>query len=146
MHRRFSAVFVTLLMGLAVFSLSGCRSELMEKLGWGSFGFNKGYSPEQPIPFSHERHAGQLQIQCQYCHNQAERSKTSNIPALSTCMNCHIQVRNKPGTTEPSPYIAKIVESYSDNKPMEWVKVHMLPDHVQFNHSAHVKKLSLIHI
>ena len=57
-----------------------------------SIGYNAGYSPEQPLPFSHELHVGQNKIQCQYCHNQVEFSKSSNIPALSTCMNCHQQI------------------------------------------------------
>lgn len=101
-----------------------------------SFGYNKGYSPEQPIAFSHELHVGTHQIQCQYCHSQVERSKSSNIPSLSTCMNCHQQVsgRNNPDG------VKKLREAYADGKSIEWVKIHMLPDHVQFNHSAHVQK------
>lgn len=101
-----------------------------------SIGYNKGYSPEQPIAFSHELHVGTHKIQCQYCHNQVERSKTSNIPSLATCMNCHQQVT---GRQNPEA-IKKIREAYADGKSIEWVKVHMLPDHVQFNHQAHVQK------
>lgn len=99
-------------------------------------GYNKGYSPEQPIPFSHELHVGTHKIQCQYCHSQVERSKSANIPSLSTCMNCHAQVS---GTKDPES-IKKLRDAYADNKPIEWVRVHMLPDHVMFNHSAHVTK------
>jgi hypothetical protein len=106
----------------------------MEKMGWGSFGYNKGYSPEQPLPFDHALHAGQYQIQCTYCHNQVERSKSSNIPALSTCMNCHMVVKTD------SPFIQKLREAYDSGKSIEWVRVHMLPNHVQFNHSAHIAK------
>lgn len=101
-----------------------------------SMGYNNGYSPEQPLPFSHELHVGTHKIQCQYCHNQVERSKSSNIPALSTCMNCHQQI---PGSKNPDA-IKKLREAYADNKPIEWVKIHMLPDHVQFNHQAHVAR------
>ncbi len=107
--------------------MSGCKFQP----GWG---YNKGYSPEQPIPFDHSLHVSKNQIQCMYCHNQVERSRHSTIPALSTCMNCHLTVKTD------SPYIQKLAEAYMGNKPIEWVKVHMLPDHVQFNHSAHITK------
>lgn len=135
-----TGIMFAALICLAMTALTGCRSELMEKLGWGSFGYNQGYSPTQPIAFDHSLHVGQNQIQCQYCHNQVERSKHSNIPALSTCMNCHLVIRNKPGTNEPSPEIAKLVDAYTEGKSIEWVKVHMLPDHAHFNHAAHLAK------
>lgn len=97
-------------------------------------GYNQGYQPEQPIPFDHSVHVGQNKIQCQYCHNQVERTTHSNIPALSTCMNCHKVVKTD------SPHIKKITEAYEAGKSIEWVKVHRLPDHVKFNHSAHLAK------
>ena len=90
--------------------LSGCffqNSDGGERVGWG---YNKGYSPDQPIAFNHELHVSTHKIQCQYCHNQVERSKTSNIPALSTCMNCHQQVATQ------SESIKKLREAYSENK------------------------------
>lgn len=99
-----------------------------------SFGYNKGYQPEQPIPYDHSVHVGKHNIQCQYCHSQVERSTHSNIPSLQTCMNCHLQVKTD------SPQIQKLREAYDAGKSIEWVKVHMLPDHVRFNHSAHVTK------
>ena len=107
--------------------ISGCKFQP----GWG---YNKGYSPEQPIPFDHSVHVGKHNIQCQYCHNQVERSTHSNIPALSTCMNCHMQVKTD------SPHIQKMRDAYDKGGSIEWVKVHMLPDHVRFNHGAHLKK------
>ena len=97
-------------------------------------GYNKGYSPEQPIPFDHSLHVSANKIQCQYCHNQVERSRHSNIPALSTCMNCHLTVKTD------SPHIQKLRDAYDAKKSIEWVKIHMLPDHVQFNHSAHIAR------
>lgn len=108
--------------------LTGC------KFGQGSLGYNKGYSPDQPIPFSHELHTGKHQIQCTYCHSQVERSAHASIPALSTCMNCHVAVKTD------SPYIQQMREAYDAGKSIEWLKVHLLPDHVKFNHSAHVNK------
>lgn len=135
MHRRFfEGIFALMVVSVCLSTLTGCRSEFMEKLGWGSFGYNQGYTPEQPLPFDHSVHAGANQIQCQYCHNQVERSKDSNIPALSTCMNCHMTVRTD------SPFIQKLREAYDAGKSIEWVKVTMLPDHVHFNHSAHIAK------
>lgn len=125
-----------LLMAIVLFSATGCLwdSPDAEQRVKYAIGYNNGYSPEQPLPFSHELHVGQHQIQCQYCHNQVERSKSSNIPALSTCMNCHQQVATQ------SESIKKLREAYSENKSIEWVKVHMLPDHVQFNHQAHIAR------
>lgn len=110
-----------------VFLMSGCKFQ-------PDWGYNTGHAPEQPIPYSHEVHVGKLGMQCQYCHNQVERSKSSNIPTLQTCMNCHMQVKTD------SPHIQKMREAYDAGNSIEWVRVHMLPDHVMFNHSAHVAK------
>lgn len=121
---RTGAAFV-LLVGFGL-SLSGCE--------WGSIGYNKGYAPEQPIPFSHELHAGQYKVQCLYCHSGVERSAHSPVPSLNICMNCHIVV----GTDKPA--IQRLQEAYNKKQPIPWVKVHMLPDHVKFNHKAHVQK------
>ena len=127
-HRSFLSCFLgalaTLVMGL---SLSAC------KMDYG-IGYNQGYQPDQPLPFSHEMQVGQQKMQCQYCHNQIERSNHANIPALSTCMNCHLVVKTD------SPHIQKLREAYDTGKSIQWTKVHMLPDHVKFNHSAHLSK------
>jgi hypothetical protein len=110
-------------------------------------GRSQGYAPEQPIKFSHAIHAGQNKIDCQYCHTGVEKSKHAVIPSATVCMNCHKYVQEGPqyGTTE----IAKIYEHTGWNpdqgafvkppKPLEWVKIHNLPDHVYFNHAQHVK-------
>ncbi len=112
-----------------------------------ALGRQQGYQPEQPIKFSHKLHAGTHKIDCQYCHTSADKSKHSNIPSISTCMNCHKVVNKGPkyGTSE----IAKIykyadynpdTKTYGNNpKPTEWIRIHNLPDHVYFNHSQHVK-------
>ena len=93
---------------------------------------NVGYQPTQPIPFSHAKHVNQIGIDCRYCHSNVEKAAHSNIPATETCMNCHKQVKTD------SKYIKKLTKHYEEDKPIEWVKVHMLPDYVYFNHSAHV--------
>jgi hypothetical protein len=93
-----------------------------------------GYMPEQPVPYSHALHAGQLGIDCRYCHSTVEDSSHAAIPPAQTCMNCHSKV----WTT--SPKLAPIRESYATGKAVEWVKVHDLPDYAYFNHSAHVTR------
>ena len=94
------------------------------------------YQPDQPVWFSHEVHAGQNQIDCEYCHFTADKSMHAGIPPVETCMNCHSQVKEgkQTGTAE----IAKIFDAFENNKPIEWVKVYNLPDHVYFNHAQHV--------
>ena len=119
------------------------------KLGWDAMmgvGVYVGYQPEQPIKFSHELHAGVNKINCQYCHSGAERSKHAGIPSANVCMNCHKAITSGPNTGKTE--IAKIYEaldynpatqSYGPNqKPIKWIKVHTLPDHVYFNHQQHV--------
>lgn len=95
-------------------------------------GNQQGYQPAQPINFSHKVHAGDNQIQCLYCHSSADKSKVAGIPAASTCMNCHTKI------LKDSPEVQKIATALAQNKPIEWVKVNDLPDHVAFNHSRHV--------
>jgi hypothetical protein len=91
-----------------------------------------GYRPKQPVPYSHKLHAGDMGIDCRYCHNTVERAAHAAIPPTSTCMNCHKQVK----TT--SARLELVRESYETGKPVEWVRVHQLPDYAYFNHSAHV--------
>lgn len=101
-----------------------------------ALGRQQYYQPEQPIWFSHEIHATQNKIDCLYCHSSAEDSKSAGIPSINVCMNCHNQVREGKvtGTTE----ISKIHEAWNSGRPVEWVRIHNLPDHVYFNHSQHV--------
>ena len=111
-----------------------------------NIGVFDGYKPDQPIAFSHKIHAGQLEVECVYCHNSVEKSKHAGIPTTNVCMNCHKAVSE--GPTTGTEEIAKIYEAagfdantfkYSgETKPVNWVKVHNLPDHVYFNHSQHV--------
>jgi cytochrome c2 len=106
----------------------------------------QGYEPEQPIWFSHQIHAGENGINCVYCHSSAEKGKTAGIPSANVCMNCHTAV--KEGEFTGTQEIAKIYEAldydpekqtYGDNpKPIEWVRIHNLPDLSYFNHSQHV--------
>jgi hypothetical protein len=93
-----------------------------------------GYEPIQPVPFSHAVHAGQLGMDCRYCHTTVEKSWFSNIPSASTCMNCHNQV------LKDDPRLALVRESATNGVPIPWVQVHRVPDYVYFNHSVHVRR------
>jgi hypothetical protein len=91
-----------------------------------------GYSPRQPVPYSHRLHVRELGIDCRYCHSNVERSSVANLPTTQTCMNCHQLVKGA------SPVLASIRESWETGKRMEWVRVHELPDYAYFNHGVHV--------
>ena len=111
-------------------------------LGAGGVGFfwyygspeytDVGYRPTQPIEYSHKVHAGDLGIDCRYCHTTVEISASANVPPTQTCMNCHTLV--KPESEKTAPLLA----SWQAGKPIEWVRVHMLPDYAYFDHSAHI--------
>ncbi|MBL7874860.1 MAG: c-type cytochrome [Cyclobacteriaceae bacterium] len=114
--------------------------------GLYSVGIQQNYQPKQPIAFSHKIHAGQFEIECKYCHTGALKGKQANIPSANICMNCHSQI--KEGTNTGTGEIAKIYAaigfdpstgSYTGKqKPIEWVRIHNLPDLAYFNHSQHV--------
>ncbi len=91
-----------------------------------------GYSPDQPIKFSHKLHAGQMKIDCQYCHTGVEKSRVAMVPPVNTCMNCHKIAR------KDRPQIKKLTEYYKEGKALPWQRVHRVPDFVYFNHSVHV--------
>ncbi|MEA3477569.1 MAG: cytochrome c3 family protein [Bacteroidota bacterium] len=101
-----------------------------------SLGRQLYYEPDQPIQFSHKVHAGDNQTDCKYCHSTADESMHAGIPSVAVCMNCHNVV--KEGTQTGKEEIAKIYAAIETHKPIEWVKVHNLPDHVYFNHAQHV--------
>ena len=101
-----------------------------------ALGRSPGYSPLQPVKFSHAVHAGQNKTDCIYCHSSAKTSKSAGIPPENICMNCHIVVRN--GTRSGVSEISKVISAYENMKPIEWIKVHNLPDHVFFSHAQHV--------
>jgi hypothetical protein len=93
-----------------------------------------GYMPTQPVPYSHALHAGQLKLDCRYCHSTVESSAHSAIPPTATCMSCHGMIHTE------SHKLAPVRESYETGEPVPWVRVHDLPDYVYFNHSAHVNR------
>lgn len=119
------------------------------KDGWYALkgvGVNQNYAPVQPIKFSHKIHAGDKKINCVYCHSSAEQGKTAGIPSVNVCMNCHKGISS--GTCTGEEEIAKIYEAAGwdpekgqytgEEKPVEWIRIHQLPDFAYFNHSQHV--------
>ena len=104
--------------------------------GLYTIGVQQNYEPRQPIAFSHKVHAGQYEIECKYCHTGAAKGKSANIPSANVCMNCHTQI--KVGTITGEGEIAKIYSAVENNKPIEWVRIHNLPDLAYFNHAQHV--------
>ena len=154
-----------LMVGILVLFAVGGYYTINGAVGLGRM---KNYQPEQPIFYSHQVHAGTNQISCLYCHGGAQDSKLASIPSVNTCMNCHKSINKYEGpdklvredgtAVDGTAEIQKLYEyagwnasakSYNADKnndgtpdgakPIEWVKVHNLPDHVYFNHSQHVK-------
>ena len=91
-----------------------------------------GYAPKQPVPYSHRLHAGELGIDCRYCHYSVENSAEAAIPSTQTCMGCHSAIKTGSARLEP------VRESWKTGKPIEWVRVHKVADHAYFDHSVHV--------
>lgn len=106
---------------------------------------NVGYSPKQPVPFSHQLHAGQLKMDCRYCHNTVDKSSHAAVPPTGTCINCHSGA-DANGTTpyaavhSTSLKLAPIRKSYTTGEAVEWERIHDLADYVYFNHAAHVNR------
>jgi len=97
-----------------------------------------GFAPEQPIPFSHQLHVGQVGMDCRYCHTHVEESPHANVPATQTCMNCHNP--EKANVKGNSPLLAPARESWKSGDPIEWKRIHQLPGYAYFNHSVHVAR------
>lgn len=93
-----------------------------------------GYAPKQPVAYSHYLHAEQLGIDCRYCHTYVDQSGHANVPDAATCMNCHSYVK------ADSPLLAPVRQSYATGTPVEWVRLHQVPDYVYFNHAVHVNR------
>jgi len=117
-------------------------------------GNRQGYSPAQPIAYSHRLHAGEMQIPCLYCHFAAQTSRHAGVPAASVCMNCHKEVTASLGALHAeeklaasesrkprpitSPELQKLYDAIQRNQPIAWARVHALPSFVYFDHRAHL--------
>ncbi len=102
--------------------------------GFSPKSLDVGYQPVQPVAFSHAMHAGQLGLDCRYCHSTVDRASFAAVPATQVCMNCHTQIR------KDSPKLAEVRSSYETGSAIPWVEVHKLPDYAYFDHSAHVNR------
>lgn len=91
-----------------------------------------GYAPDQPVPYSHALHVGELGMDCRYCHSNVEVSEHANVPPTQTCMNCHSQIQ------VDSPRLLPVRESWATGDAIQWVNIHALPDYAHFSHAVHV--------
>lgn len=91
-----------------------------------------GYRPVQPVEYSHALHAGELGLDCRFCHSTVERSANASVPAVEVCMACHQVVKRD------SPLIAPLVAAWNDGVPIRWVRVHKIPEYAYFDHSVHI--------
>src|SRR6266436_2400413 len=123
---RFSVFFGALLAALALGGVMG--------LARAPYLTNQNVTREQPIQFSHKHHVGDDGIDCRYCHTSVETAASAGIPSTAVCMNCHKQI------WADSPYLEPVRASFKSGKPLEWIRVHDLPDFAYFNHSIHVNK------
>ncbi len=92
--------------------------------------------PMQPIPFSHKHHAGQFKIECLYCHSGTDKSAAAGVPSVELCMGCHSQF---PAEYDQIEGIRILKQHWEEKKPVEWVQIHRLPEHVQFRHNRHIQ-------
>ena len=119
----YGAVFILALLSYAVYMI-----------GKSPYVTEVNVAREQPVPFSHRHHAGELGIDCRYCHTSVEDSAFAGLPPTSTCMTCHSQIWAN------SPMLEPVRASFRTDRSLEWTRVNALPDFVYFNHSIHVRK------
>jgi hypothetical protein len=123
---RISMVMVVVLAGVAFY--------VYTQVARSSYLTGQFLEKQQPVQFSHKHHVGDDGIDCRYCHATVESTATASMPPTQTCMNCHSQLWND------SPYLEPVRASFRENKPIQWERVHDLPEFVYFNHSIHVAK------
>ena len=119
---------------LAVLVFLGFLGGVVALLNLSGYNTNQDVSIAQPIQFSHAHHVGGMGIDCRYCHTSVEEAAFAGIPPTKTCMNCHSQIWTG------APILEPVRASFRDNRPLQWTRVHDLPDFVYFNHSIHVKQ------
>jgi hypothetical protein len=127
---RYKLISLGLLLVMACYQVNVLAHEAM------ALGRSQNWAPLQPVKFSHRVHVEGNKIDCKYCHSTVEYSKAASIPSENVCMNCHILVREGPNSGKAE--IAKLLNAYESKHPIQWIKVHSLPDHVFFSHAQHV--------
>jgi hypothetical protein len=124
--RLFLVAALSLAMGSVLFAVGFARSDWVTGA--------RRHVGAQPVPFSHKHHAGQLGIDCRYCHTSVAESPRAGLPPTHTCMTCHSQIWTS------APMLAPVRASLADNKPLDWKRVALLPDYVFFRHDIHIAK------
>jgi len=122
-----------ILVGIPLLSLAGGLA-VGYSAYWSDWATNRNEAPEQPVPFSHEHHVGGLGIDCRYCHVGVEQSPMAMVPPTQVCMTCHWQM------WVHAPMLGPVRASWAEKMPLQWVRVHDLPDYVYFDHSIHIAK------
>src|SRR5215467_2685048 len=131
-HRSTNTISRVTIFG-ALFALSG-GLWVVAAVNRSSYVTLAGVAREQPVPFSHRHHAGELGIDCRYCHTSVEKSSFAGLPPTQTCMTCHSQIWTNSEMLEP------VRTSYRTNESLSWTRINSLPDFVYFDHSIHVAK------
>jgi hypothetical protein len=131
-HRSFNTISRLTIYG-AVFILAAL-SYVAVVVARSSFQTGVGTTRTQPVPFSHEHHVKGLGIDCRFCHDSADKSSFAGMPSTKVCMNCHQQIQ------VGSPMLEPVRDSFKNDKPIRWERVHRVADFVYFNHSVHVNK------
>ena len=130
---------------VALLGLGGIYSAVVLAFATAPSTVNVGYMPKQPVPFSHKLHAGQLKMDCRYCHNTVDEAAHAAVPPTATCVNCH-SASNPDGSISlsaihtKSPKLLEVRNSQATGDPIEWERIHDLPDYAHFNHSVHVNR------
>lgn len=119
---------------IAAVLLGGVAFYVVTQIARSSYVTGRYLEKQQPVQFSHKHHVGDDGIDCRYCHTSVETSSSAGLPPTQTCMNCHSQIWSD------SPYLEPVRASFRENKPIQWERVHDLPEYVYFNHSIHVAK------
>lgn len=124
--------------------LGGLYVVVVVTFGFGPRATDVGYMPRQPVPYSHALHAGELGMDCRYCHNTVEQTAHAWIPATQTCMGCHTNIHPNKSVDVNAPdnkdRLVNVARSFDTGFAIPWVRVHDLPDYAYFNHSAHVNR------
>ncbi len=123
---------VPLLVAIGLFGVAGPAATLGIWYYFSPEFTDVGYAPVQPVPYSHALHAGEMAIDCRYCHAQVERAAVASLPPTQVCMNCHQLVKRD------SPQLAAVRDSVARDQPVPWVRIHNVPDYAFFDHSIHV--------
>ena len=115
-------------------AVTGLYAVLMIYFGLSPKTLSAGYMPQQPVPYSHALHVGELGLDCRYCHTTVESAAFAAVPPTQTCINCHEKIAPTSHKLDP------VRDSFVSGLPVQWIKVHALPAYVYFNHSAHVTR------